>query len=100
MKSSRMGKSSDVRFPTTLFVIEKLDEEKKRWRTRASRASLEEAEAYAWARLTRGGGEYRVRQGHRVLAMGAGYADRWSPTERTAVWGRVRKSLGLRLAES
>jgi hypothetical protein len=71
------------------FVIEKWDEAKKRWRARATREALEEAEAYAWARLTSGGGEYRARQGRRVLARGAGYANRWSPTERTAVWGRV-----------
>lgn len=71
------------------FVIEKWDAAKKRWRVRATREALEEAEAYAWARLTRAGGEYRVRQGQQVLARGAGYADRWSPTERTAIWGRV-----------
>ena len=71
------------------FVIEKWDAAKKRWRVRATRGALEEAEAYAWTRLTRAGGEYRVRQGRLVLARGAGYANRWSPTERTAVWGRV-----------
>lgn len=33
-----------------LNVIEKWDEAKRRWRARATRGALEEAEAYAWAR--------------------------------------------------
>lgn len=71
------------------FVVEKLDEEKRRWRARTSRPTLEEAEACAWALLTRRGGEYRVQWRGRVLARGAGYANRESPTERTAIWGRT-----------
>lgn len=70
-----------------------LGREGRGWSTHATRATLKAAEDLAWSLLTRHGGDWRVRQGDRTIASGAGYRPgepRFSH-DRTATWARVQK---------
>jgi hypothetical protein len=80
------------RFP---YEVEKLVvtalSKRERWGGQLSFRTIEEAEDYAWARLSREGGRWRVRHGRRVVASGSGYRPGevpWSH-DRTALWSRI-----------
>lgn len=83
--------STPIKLGLVLYEIQTV--ENRRWSTHATRPTLEGAEDLAWSLLTRHGGTWRVSQGDRTLASGAGYrpGDPGQEHDRTAFWSRTKK---------
>jgi hypothetical protein len=85
--------SAPAKLGLVLFEIQVRKPNPGGWYTHATRSTLAAAEDLAWARLTKHGGDWRIRHGSQIVARGSGYRP-GEPScfhDRTAIWTRVQR---------
>lgn len=80
------------------FEIQSYASDSGHWQAHATRTTLEAAEDFAWALLTRHGGSWRICHGDRTIGRGSGYrpGEAKFSHDRTAIWSRVHHKMAAK----